>query len=86
MVELGDEFKINGKIGVVSFKGNYYDQDYICVVFEEERTFGIYKYKIENGKYFFAKEDDKEKCSYILADLTTDEIIKQGTKEIDYNE
>lgn len=83
MVELGDEFKINGKIGVVSFKGNYYDQDYICVVFEEDRTFGIYKYKIENGKYLFAPEEDKEKYSYILADLVTDEVIGQAENKSD---
>ena len=43
----------------------------------------IYKYKIENGKYLFAPEEDKEKYSYILADLVTDEVIGQAENKSD---
>lgn len=81
MIEIGDEFDVNGTIGIVCFKGNYYNQDYICIAFEKEKKFGIYKVKYEEGKYFVAEEKDKNKCAYVLSEFVTDDIVERG--EID---
>ena len=77
MIEIGDEFDVNGNIGIVCFKGNYYNQDYICISFEKEGKFGIYKVKYENDKYLVAEEKDKEKSAYVLSEFITDEIVEQ---------
>ncbi|MBR1385458.1 MAG: hypothetical protein IJ568_01365 [Bacilli bacterium] len=81
MIEIGDEFDFKGEIGIVCFKGNYYNQDYICIAFEKEGKFGIYKVKYEEDKYLVAEEKDKEKCAYVLSEFVTDDIIEHG--EID---
>lgn len=80
MIEIGDEFDVKGNIGIVCFKGHYYDQDYICIAFEEEKKFGIYKVKYDNDKFFVAEETDKEKCSYVLAEFVTDEVFENTEK------
>ena len=77
MIEIGDEFNVKGNIGIVCFKGNYYNQDYICIAFEKEGKFGIYKVKYEEDKYLVAEEKDKEKCAYVLSEFVTNDIIEQ---------
>lgn len=76
MIEIGDEFDVKGNVGIVCFKGNYYNQDYICLAFEEEKKFGIYKVKYEDGKYLIAEEQDDEKKSYVLSEFVTDELVE----------
>lgn len=78
MIEIGDEFNVKGDIGIVCFKGNYYNQDYICIAFEKEGKFGIYKVKYEEDKYLVAEEKDQEKCAYVLSEFVTDEIVEQN--------
>ena len=82
MIEIGDEFNVNGNIGMVCYKGNFYNQDYICIAFENEGKFGIYKVKYEDDKYFVAEEKDKNKCAYVLAEVVTDDIIDRGNNNI----
>ena len=83
MIEIGDEFNVKGNIGIVCFKGHYYDQDYVCIAFEKEKTFGIYKVKYEGDKFFVAEEKDKEKCAYVLSEFVTDGILEsQNSDEI----
>ena len=81
MIEIGDEFDVNGNVGIVCFKGNYYNQDYICMAFEKDNKFEIYKVRYDDDKYFVAEEKDKEKCAYVLSEFVTDDIAQHG--EID---
>ena len=78
MIEIGDSFNVKGKNGIVCFKGNYYDQDYILIAFEEDSSFGIYKYKFEVNKHLVAEETDKEKYAYVLSEFVTDEVADEG--------
>ena len=78
MIEIGDEFDVKGIIGIVCFKGNYYGQDYICMAFEKENRFGIYKVKYDGEKYFVAEEKDKNKFAYVLSEFVTDDIVQNG--------
>ena len=82
MIEIGDSFDVKGKNGIVCFKGNYFNQDYVLVAFEEDYTFGIYKYKCEGDKYFFAEEKDEEKYAYVLSEFVTDQVEEEG--ELDW--
>ncbi len=81
MIEIGDEFDVKGETGIVCFKGNYYNQDYVCIAFEKEKKFAIYKVKYEGNKYYAAEEKDTEKSAYVLAEFVTDETIHN--KELD---
>ena len=74
MLEIGDEFKINGTVGLVCFKGNYYGQDYVCLSFEDEGKFTIYKVKYDDNRFFFAEEKDQERAAYVLSQFITDHI------------
>ena len=76
MIEIGDEFEVKGNIGIVCFKGNYYNQDYICIVFEKEKKFGIYKVKYEEDKFFVAEEKNKDKCAFVLSNFITEDIVE----------
>ena len=78
MIEIGDQFDVKGNVGIVCFKGNYFNQDYICLAFEKEGKFGIYKVKYEGDKFFVAEENDKEKCSRVLSEFVTDELVMQN--------
>lgn len=81
MIEIGDKFDVKGNIGIVCFKGNYYNQDYICIAFEKEEKFEIYKIKYINDKYFVAEEKDKEKYAYVLSEFVTDDMLEHGEIE-----
>ena len=81
MIEIGDEFNVKGSIGIVCFKGNYYNQDYICIVFEKEKKFGIYKVKYDEDKILVAEEKDKDKCAFVLSNFVTEDIV--NLKDID---
>ncbi len=72
MIEIGDEFVVNGKVGIVCFKGNYYDQDYVCLADDNEKTIGIYKVKYDGNQYLFAEEKDDEKRGVVFAQFIGD--------------
>lgn len=76
MIEIGDEFDVNGNLGIVCFKGIYYNQDYICIAFEKENKFEIYKVKYKENKVFVAEEKNQEKYAYVLSNFVTDNIVE----------
>ena len=91
MLNIGDIIEIRGKQAIVCFHTSYNDNNYICVFFEEEKIYDIYKYKIENEKLKVLRPQDKEETTIVLNIFLEEAINEYGIPEnlnpiIDYLE
>ncbi len=80
MIEIGDEFEVNGKVGIVCFKGNYFNQDYICLADDNEKTINLFKVKYDGDQYLFAEEKDEKKRGIVLGQFIAD--AAEGNEEL----
>ena len=91
MLNIGDIIEIRGKQAIVCFHTNYNDNNYVCVFFEEEKIYDVYRYKIENEKLMVLRPQDKEETTTVLNIFLEEAINKYGIPEnlnpiIDYLE
>lgn len=91
MLNIGDIIEIRGKQAIVCFHTNYNDNNYVCVFFEEEKIYDVYRYKIENEKLKVLRPQDKEETTTVLNIFLEEAINKYGIPEdlnpiIDYLE
>ena len=91
MLNIRDIIEIRGKQAIVCFHTSYNGNNYVCVFFEEEKIYDIYKYKIENEKLMVLRPQDKEETTTVLNIFLEEAINKYGIPEnlnpiIDYLE